>query len=174
MSKGFTAERANAILQANFGPNYAGATIALLTHLTGDHEYPEGKEVSPTTNVDGKEKANGYTRIPLDELELPQDEDGNVLGYIQNAKALHFPEAEQSWGTIVGFRIYSNFRGVNNPGSTDNQGAITGITYYQDTGLAFEGSLIEQKPVPKETIPLFRKGYIRIGLDHTPPAIETT
>lgn len=167
MSKGFTADRATAILQANFGPNYAGATIALLTHLTGDPEYPEGKEVSPTTNVDGKEKANGYTRIPLDELDV-------MDGYIQNAKALHFPEAEQSWGTIVGFRIYSNFMGVNNPGSTNNQGAITGITYYQDTGLAFEGSLIEQKPVPKETIPLFRKGYIRIGLDHTPPAIETT
>lgn len=156
MSKGFTADRANAILQANFGPNYSEATIALIES--------DGEEVDATTDVNGVATPNGYTRIKLGALEVKN-------GYIQNAEALHFPEAEQAWGTIIGFRIYSNFRGINTVATGTNG---TTYSFYSDAGMGFEGSLIEQKPVPKETIPLFRKGYIRIGLDHTPPAIETT
>lgn len=154
---GFSAARAVAILQANFGPNYSNAMI----HLLGE----DGEEISPTTTVDGAAKPNGYEPIPLGELELPVDEDGNLLGYVQNKKALHFPEALYAWGTIIGFRIISNFRGVNTvSGST--------YTFYSDTGENFDGALQAEKIVTAETIPLFRAGYIRIGLDHEPPAIE--
>ena len=155
MSKGFTAERANAILQANFGPNYSDAEIALIES--------DGEEVDATTDVDGVATPNGYTRIKLGALEVKN-------GYIQNAEALHFPEAEQAWGTIIGFRIYSNFRGLNQVTTAND---TTTYSWYEDSALGFEGTLVEQKPVPKETIPLFRRGYIRIGLDHTPPSITT-
>lgn len=158
LKEGFSAARAVAILQANFGPNYSNAMIALIES--------DGEEVDSTTMVDGVAKPNGYARIPLGELELPVDEDGNLLGYVQNKKALHFPEAVQAWGTIVGFRIISNFRGVNNASGSS-------ATYFQDSGANFDGRLQAEKVVPKETIPLFRAGYIRIGLDHEPPAIET-
>lgn len=148
---GFSAARAVAILQANFGPNYSNAMIALIES--------DGEEVDSTTDVDGVATPNGYERIALGELEV-------MDGYVQNAKALHFPEALQPWGTIIGFRIISNFRGVNTQtGST--------YTFYSDAGENFDGALQAEKPVPAETIPLFRAGYIRIGLDHEPPAIET-
>lgn len=158
LNEGFSAARAVAILQANFGPNYSNAMIALIES--------DGEEADSTTMVDGVAKPNGYERIPLGELELPVDEDGNLLGYVQNKKALHFPEALHAWGTIVGFRIISNFRGVNNASGSS-------ATYFQDSGANFDGRLQAEKIVPAETIPLFRAGYIRIGLDHEPPAIET-
>lgn len=149
LNEGFTSARAVAILQANFGPNYSGAMIALIES--------DGEEVDSTTMVDGVATPNGYARIPLGELEVKD-------GYVQNKNALHFPEALQAWGTIIGFRIISNFRGVDNASGT--------TTYFQDSGANFDGALQAEKPVPKETIPLFRAGYIRIGLDHEPPAIE--
>lgn len=151
LNEGFSAARAVAILQANFGPNYSNAMIALIES--------DGEEVDSTTMVDGVATPNGYERIPLGELEVKE-------GYVQNKKALHFPEAVQAWGTIVGFRIISNFRGVNNASGSS-------ATYFQDSGANFDGRLQAEKVVPKETIPLFRAGYIRIGLDHEPPAIET-
>lgn len=147
---GFSAARAVAILQANFGSNYSNAMI----HLLGE----DGEEISPTTMVDGAAKPNGYEPIPLGELEVKD-------GYVQNAKALHFPEALYAWGTIIGFRITSNFRGVNNASGSS-------VTYFQDSGANFDGALQAEKIVTAETIPLFRAGYIRIGLDHEPPAIE--
>lgn len=149
LNEGFTSARAVAILQANFGPGYADAEIALIES--------DGDEVDSTTIVDGVATPNGYARIKLGELEVKE-------GYVQNKNALHFPEALQAWGTIIGFRIISNFRGVDSASGT--------ATYFQDSGANFDGALQTEKVVPKETIPLFRAGYIRIGLDHEPPAIE--
>ena len=150
LNEGFSAARANAILQANFGPNYSDAMIALIES--------DGEEVDSTTMVDGVATPNGYARIKLGELEVKD-------GYVQNKNALHFPEALQAWGTIIGFRIISKFRGANAQNGSS-------YTYYDDSGANFDGRLQAEKVVPKETIPLFRAGYIRIGLDHEPPAIE--
>lgn len=167
MNMGFNTERAHAILQTNFGQG-ANATIALLTELPST-DHPNGVEVSATTNVvnsdTGKTEAkpNGYARIPLETITAKD-------GYITNTKALHFPEAEESWGTVVGFVIYSSFMGVNTRVTAEN-GTVS-YTFYTDTGAGFCGAFQEAKVVPKETIPLFRKEYIRIGLDHTPPAIN--
>lgn len=148
---GFSAARAVAILQANFGPGYSETTI----HLIG----ADGNEISNTTEVDGVATPNGYEPIPLGEL-LAMD------GYVQNEKAQHFPEALQAWETVFGIKLRSKFRGVKTAsGST--------YTFYDDSGDGFYCALQTEKVVPKETIPLFRAGYIRIGLDHEPPAIET-
>lgn len=166
----FTKTRAEAILKSNFGSSSGGAKIALLTILPGESDsagvvYPNGKEVETTTMVDGAPVPNGYQQIDLGEIEAQ-------MGYIQNKNALHFPEAQQSWGTVVGFKISSTFKGLNEAATGSGSNAKP-ATYFTDSGDGFYGALKQPVIVPKETIPLFRAGYIRIGLDHMPPDITT-
>lgn len=190
---GFNKARAMQILLANFGGKYCNAKIGLLTQLPekGDQDDSDGTsstdkqmiEVSSMSDVLNEEtgqierKPNGYKRIDMKTV-ISQD------GYIQNTEELHFPEATQPWGDIVGFVISSNFQGLD--GEYEDDKGEKKNRYYTDNGDCFIGALPEAttlqvegdgrqhygKFVDKDTIALFRAGYIRIGLDHKPPAIE--
>ena len=182
---GFMSNRAEQILLSNFGGSYSEAYIGLLTRLpknavvdkdTGDilEDAVTMQEVEPTTNG----KANGYERIKLGDMVA-------MGGYIQNSEEKHFPEATEDWGYVVGFIISSKFSAHKKP-NTATSGTANNAEYYTSSGNCFIGALPEAtklttgkdglphygKFVGKETIALFRKGYLRIGLDHEPPAIE--
>lgn len=186
---GFTKARAEAILKANFSDLYCDAEIGLLTKLPTPAVYNEDgglisgaqnyDEVHSTTDVevDGEivAKPNGYKRISMGAIEGKD-------GYIQNVDELHFPEATQDWGYIVGFIIKSNFKALQKENTSTNSNT-NNATYFTDSNNCFIGALPEAyvlsddgvhygKKVSKETIALFRKNYIRIGLDHEPPAIN--
>lgn len=187
---GFTKNRAQAILLSNFGDQYCETKIGLLTQLPCNAEYnddggliSEAKnyvEVLPTSSVLDEEtgemvsKPNGYKRISMGAITA-QD------GYIQNDEELHFPEAVHGWGHIVGFIIESKFKALKKENTSTTQNT-NNATYNIDSGVCFIGALPEAyelgadgkygKEVKEETIALFRKNYIRIGLDHEPPAIN--
>lgn len=165
---GFVKKRASMILQSCFGDGYSAAKIALLTQLPDD-DGNNYKEVDTTVEVDGETVATGYSRILLGAITAV-DDSGNYTGIITNTTALHFPEAEQAWGTVVGFAIFSNFQGMKTAASGSGSSA-TAATYYSDAGtMCFYGELDAPVTIPKEYIPLFRKNAIKIGLDQDPSA----
>lgn len=187
---GFTKKRAVAILKANFNNLYCDTKIGLLTRLpTPEIRDPDTdgviqealsyQEVPPETDVEVNgeivKKPNGYERIDLELIEADDD------GYIQNANEIHFNEARQDWGRIVGFIIESKFKSVEQANTSTNPNTDN-TRYITDNNECFIGALKEAYtpyedgklgvPVNKNSIALFRENYIRIGLDHKPPEIK--
>ena len=161
---GFIKKRASNILLSCFNDSYAAAKIALLTKLPDD-DGNGYEEVATVTEIDGEKVATGYSRIDLGAVSAV-DSDGNYIGIITNTTALHFPEAEQTWGTVVGFAIFSNFQGMKTAASGN-----TSATYFTDANsMCYYGELDASVTIPKEYIPLFRKNAIKIGLDQDPSA----
>ena len=121
---GFTRTKANSILNEMF-PCYIG--------LSTTEPDENGLQVTePPASA-------GYTRMQITVMSTASN------GQISNSGGtIFFPEAEETWGTITHFALYTTAAGS--------------VPFYT-------GALTAPVTVPAEYIPIFRKNSFIIGID---------
>lgn len=131
---------------------YIGLHVGESAPLEDGSGFVEPSIPSGATDDEGNSiTINEYKRI-----KLHNDVDGKKMGaasggIIKNDQVIMFPEAENyGWGTITHFGVFT--------------AATGGVPIYF-------GELETPIEIPKNYIPVFRKGKIAVGLDRDPASV---